>query len=346
MLDERKRRVLHAIVHDYIHTAEPVGSRAIVRRHGLQVSSATVRNEMADLEELGYLEQPHTSAGRIPSYKGYRYYVDELMEQPAPTQEQIASVRRLYENHLREIDAILMQAVRVLSETTDYLAVAEGPQIGGGMLHLLQLVRLRPGRALMMIVTDDGLVDHRLIDIQDDLNSETLERIARVLTAHLAGFQVGELRRHVLKALSTELHEYRAVVEQALSALEAKQADDDEPRFLFGGAGNIFKQPEFRDVERAHALLSLLGEQKIVRELLGHHEPAQDSGVQVMIGPENPVPALQDCSVVTATYVLDGRQIGRIAVIGPTRMNYPAVVPFVELVTESLSEVLARRLGF
>ncbi|HEY8449349.1 MAG TPA: heat-inducible transcriptional repressor HrcA [Bacillota bacterium] len=341
MLDQRKREVLRAIVQDYVLTAEPVGSRTIARRYALGVSPATIRNEMADLEEMGYLEQPHTSAGRIPSSKGYRFYVDELMDTTPPSHQYVELVRRIYTEHAREIETLLRHTVRVLAEATDCLAVAEGPDLAAGVLNSVQFLLIRPGRAVMVLVTDEGLVDHHILDIPPDIGQRQLAQIAAALTHRLAGIPIGQLSRSTLQLIQQELSEYRAVVDLALELLSTTQ--DDEQRFVVGGTSNIFKQPEFRDVERAHALLTVLNEHQLISDLMG--SSPQGSRPAVIIGEENPVAAMQSCSCVIATYMLDDREVGKIAVIGPTRMDYGRVIGLVDLVTQSLSDVLSRRLG-
>lgn len=342
MIDERKRLVLRAIVQDYVSTAEPVGSRSVARRYDFGVSPATIRNEMADLEEMGYLAQPHTSAGRIPSNKGYRFYVDELMDVRPPSPRDLQSIRQLYAQQIHEVQQMLRHAARVLSEVTGCLVLIEGPSMANATFCSLQLVPMRAGRALMVLVTDDGLVDHRILEVPPHLQREDLERIASILSERMSGLRIGQVREHVLEQLQSELIGYRTLLSTALDPLLV--ADDDDYRYVMGGANNILKQPEFRDVERAAAILQLLGEQHLVRDLLAGLQPRSDD-VTVYIGDENPVDIMHECSVVTAVYRVDGREMGRVAVVGPTRMNYPRVVSVVGLVAQGLSAALTRMLG-
>ncbi|REJ38305.1 MAG: heat-inducible transcription repressor HrcA [Bacillota bacterium] len=341
-MDARKRQVLRAIVQDYVITAEPVGSRTVARRYGLGVSPATIRNEMADLEELGYLEQPHTSAGRIPSTKGYRFYVDELMDLEPPTAAEMERIRRLFAQQIREVDAVLRQAARILSEATDCLAVIQGPMFSQSIFRALQMILLRPGRALMVLVTDEGLVSHRLVEVPPETRAEDLERIAAVLTDRLAGMPIERVSRRAIGDLQVELAGYRALLDATLERLLTPDVDDE--RVLVDGTTNLFRQPEFREIERAHAVIRLLGEQQLVRDLLNGLDTGSGR-VRVVIGEENPLAQMQEFSVVSATYTLDGREIGRLAVVGPTRMNYPRVVSMVDLVTQMVSDVLTRMLG-
>lgn len=342
MLDQRKRQILRAIVQDYVMTAEPVGSRTVARRYVLGVSPATIRNEMADLEDMGYLEQPHTSAGRIPSSKGYRFYVDELMDTQPPSRQYVEMVRQLYAEQIREIDTLIYKTARILSEATDCMAIVESPDLADGLLHSIYFLLPKPGRAVMVMMTYDGLVDHRLMTIPPDIDQADLERIAAVLTRTLRGTSVKQIGGSALRALEHELFQYRKVLEDMLEIL-TEPVENTTTRVVVGGTNNILKQPEFRNIERAHALLTALNEREVIRDLLGRTDTTH--GSRVIIGEENPVEAMQECSCVIATYSLDGRQVGRMAVIGPTRMDYAHVITLVDLVTNTLSEALTRRLG-
>ncbi|HEX6989767.1 MAG TPA: heat-inducible transcriptional repressor HrcA, partial [Bacillota bacterium] len=260
-------------------TAEPVGSRTVARRYGLGVSPATIRNEMADLEEMGYLEQPHTSAGRIPSTKGYRFYVDELMDLEPPSLPDIDRIRRLFADRIREVDAVLRQAARILSEVTDGLALIQGPTLSRAVFRALRMILLRPERALLVLVTDEGLVDHRLVEVPPGTTSGDLERIAAVLTDRLAGIPLERVSRRAIGHLQRELAGYRALLDATLEGLHSPEPDGDQ-RVMLGGTANLFRQPEFREIERAHAVIRLLGERQLVRDLLNGLEP-RSGDVQV-----------------------------------------------------------------
>lgn len=342
MLDARKREVLKAIVQDYVMTAEPVGSRTIARRYPLGVSPATIRNEMADLEEMGYLAQPHTSAGRIPSSKGYRFYVDELMSTVPPSGRHLQMVRQLYAAQIREIDTLIYNTARILSQATDCLAVVESPALADSTLHSIHFLLPRPGRAVMVIMTDEGLVENRTIAIPEGIEQDDLERIGAALTHYLRGTSLRQINESALRALESELFQYRRVINLMLEMLLSAD-EDDELRLVVGGMDNIFKQPEFRNIERAHGLLTVLNERQTIRELLG--QSIKSNRLQVVIGEENPVEAMHECSCVIASYNIDGREVGRLAVIGPTRMDYAQVIALVDLVTGSLSEAMTRLLG-
>lgn len=340
-LDTRKMDILRYVVVDYVATAEPVGSRTLARKYGLGVSPATIRNEMADLEAMGLLEQPHTSAGRVPTDQGYRIFVDQLMTSIRPPQEELERVKSLYRAAAREIEGRIRLTAHILSEVTEYFSVVQVPSRHQTTLNSLHLVPMRERQAVLVLVTDEGLVESRIIGLPQDMDEDELAHISQVLSSHLKGATLGTLNRGALRELALELAGYRAVVDQVLELLRAGETDDAYTRLYASGAANLLRQPEFRDVERAHRLLHLLvGRQGLLRSLLG--EPASKSSVQVVIGSENPLEGIQDCSVLTTTYALGDGTLGQLAVIGPRRMDYGLMVAWVETVSRLLSESLSR----
>ena len=343
MLDDRKKRVLRAIVDDYIATAEPVGSRTIARKYRLGVSPATIRNEMADLEELGYLEQPHTSAGRIPSDKGYRFYVDRLMLPARLTEEDVSRIRRIYEEKAREIQTLIHQTARVLAETTNYLALVLGPQLEKATFQRLTLVPLRPGLALLVLVTDAGFVQTASVEVPQGVRDEELHHIAQVLTVRLAGVPIDVLAEAALKELQDELSAYRGILRKMVEVLVEVVQDSVDDRVYMGGASRIFEQPEFRDVNRARAVLGVLEHEQTIRELLNANAP--DQGVMVAIGGETGMDATRECSLVCTTYEIAGVATGRIGLLGPKRMDYARAVAILRYVEDCLSMALSRSAG-
>jgi heat-inducible transcriptional repressor len=336
-MDERKRRVLQAIIDDYVRTAEPVGSRAIARRHGLGVSSATIRNEMADLEEMGYLEQPHTSAGRVPSDKGYRYYVDCLLSSEPVDRTDVEVMRRVLELKARRIYELVRQSAHLLSEATQCLALATAHVAGPARLCALQVVRLGAGRLLLLMVGDDGSVHSRFVDAGEDPSAQDMERISRVLSQRLAGAQLGHAGLGQMKELENELGRFRGIVDEVFQLLSG--SDDAGERVLVDGATKLLRQPEFQDVAKAQSVLDVLEGESFVEELLGM--PALgDGGVGVVIGREIQVQEMADCSLVTALYAAPGRVAGRIGVLGPRRMDYNRVISLVEGVVRGVNELL------
>ena len=340
-MDERKRRILQAIVEDYVATAEPVGSRTIARKYGLGVSAATIRNEMADLEELGYVEQPHASAGRIPSDRGYRYYVDELMEvKPLPASV-VQRVRELCEGRTRAMEAVLHQVARLLSEATSSLAILMGPHAGHMVFRSLDLVPVGPGRALLIAVADLGLLESGMVEVPVDLTRAELAYISQVLTRTLRGLAVQALSQGVLRELEAELGRYRQVLEQVLEILVASASDYPGERMYLVGLGALLSQPEFHDRERLRAVISVLEQGVLVKHLLMAGGERTDWGVTVSIGEENPLGGVRDLSLVFAPYRAGSSQ-GRLAVIGPKRMDYGRVVGAVAEFEELLSDLLGR----
>ena len=340
MIDDRKNKVLQAIIEDYVATAEPVGSRTIARKYNLGVRAATIRNEMSDLEEMGYLEQPHTSAGRIPSDRGYRYYVDCLMpERPIhPTEREL--IRRTFQRKIREFDTLVRETARLLSETTQLTAVISGPQFEKAVFKEIRLVPLAHDRALLIYITDSGLVENQVVEVPLEVTMVEFQQVAELLSEHLRGQRVETLSRTALKSLQRELARYGTLLEQALYFLEQKLEPGERHRLYFGGTSHMLDQPEFRDVEKLRGVLSFLEHEDAVAAVLGLDRPTE--GVEIQIGEEIRIRELADCSVVTATYRLGDKIIGKMGVIGPRRMEYPKVVSILNAIASYVSEMNRR----
>jgi len=338
-IDERKQKVLLAIIQDYIATAEPVGSRTISRKYDLGVSPATIRNEMSDLEEMGYIEQPHTSAGRVPSDLGYRYYVDCLMEKHSLTNREEGIIRKGYETKRKEVTAVIQQTSQILSQLTSYTSIILGPQGGRTAFKHLQLVPLEPGKALVVVITESGFVHNRVIDIPEDLSQEELMKISQVVNAKLQGLTLEDIKRTLISEIYFELNKHREVFNIAMELLQNDSPGlAPEDKVYLAGTLNILNQPEFRNIEKVKTLLSLLDQDELLRNLLTS-TPAEE-GVTISIGEENKEEGLKDCSMITATYHVDGRLVGSIGVLGPTRMEYAKVVSIVDYMTKNLSAIL------
>lgn len=339
-VDARKQKVLQAIIDDYIRTAEPVGSRALARAHGLGVSPATIRNEMSDLAEMGYLEQPHTSAGRVPSDKGYRYYVDWLLSAGDDPRDNAANVRRLLALKARLIEDVIRHAARMLAEMTDCLALASGPEAQPVRLRALRAVPLEPQRVLLIVVGEDGSLRSKTIQFAGHLDAADLERITLTLSDRLEGTTFGHVGLGALRGLQGELGQFRDLLDQVLQWLVDTEIPDAE-RVWVDGAGNLLKQPEFRDVAKAQSVLAALERVELVDRLMGVAATGDAGGVGVAIGHELHVQEMEDCSLVTALYLTPGGVLGRIGVLGPKRMNYRNVMRLVEQVATGVTEVLA-----
>lgn len=338
VLTERKLQVLEAIIEDYIETAAPVGSRTLARKHGLGFSPATIRNEMSDLEELGFLEQPHASAGRVPSDKGYRLYVDNLMKVRQLAFSEIASINELYRERTGELEYMIHLTTRVLSEMTSCLGLVEGPRVDAMACKAIQLLPLTDGQALLVIVTDGGLVQHKLLDLPEGATGEELAYVSSILNRHLTGESLTTLRRHIVDSLRSELNRYHRLVEMVMNLLTDTLASPSEERVSYSGTSLIINQPEFRDVERVRDLLRSVECVQVIRELLSQ---ATTSGpAVVMIGGEIWQKEMRDCSIVVAPYYIGGRLVGRLGVLGPRRMEYGRMVALVTRISEVLSEAL------
>ena len=335
MLDERKRSILRAIIENYVQTAEPVGSRTIARKHNLGVSSATIRNEMADLEETGYLQQPHVSAGRIPSDKGYRFYVDMLMEpHPFSRGEYIQIQKDIYSAYNGLVKAIY-EAARLVSLLTQSIAVVVAPSTDDLVFKHLHLVTLDKNSVLATLVLQAGIVKNKLIRTEEELVSEEVQNISTALSRRLKGTTYRDLGPTIFAEVTRDFGEIgRILVELVLQGL----MEEKEEQVYSSGTVNIFNQPEFRDPERAKSLLETLEEKDHLLRLL--NAASKTSGVQVVIGHENEHNAMQECSLVTCTYYVGGDVVGILGAIGPTRMQYSRVVSAVGLVAASLSTLL------
>ncbi len=338
MLGERKRMVLRAIIDNYIETAEPVGSRTIARKHGLGVSSATIRNEMADLEETGYLHQPHVSAGRIPSDKGYRFYVDALVQPHSFSLTEHLKIQEEFTKTRAGLERAIHEAGRLLALLTDSIALVVAPGTDQLVLKHLQLAAIEDSGILLTAVLHPGIVKNRLIRTKQRYTPEEINELSAVLNQKLKGVTYRELGSTIFNEIARDYGEIgRVLVELLLQGLVEEKGE----QVYASGTVNILNQPEFRDVERAVALLEILEEKERVLSLLSG--ATSSSGVQVVIGHENVFTSLQDCSLVTCTYYVGSDVVGTLGVIGPTRMDYARIMAAVGLVSSSLSAFLTEQ---
>ena len=337
-MEERKQRILQAVVQDYIASAEPVGSRTIARRHDLGVSPATIRNEMADLEMLGYLEHIHTSSGRIPSSKGYRFYVDGLMPTPTLTDEEKAEIDRWYKARVRRIDEVFQETARFISRVTKNVAIVLAPQMTQAAFRCLQFLPLDERRSIAVLMTDAGFVENKIVSMPSGAAFEDFQRMARVINKCLAGHTLDAIPKAALRKIRSEISD-EALYEAALEVIRRALDTEEHERLYLGGTREILSQPEFHDVERVKEILLMLEEQKLLKDILRAH---LGEGLRVTIGMENEYSGIQDCSIVTATYHLDGELLGTIAVLGPTRMEYGKAMRLLGYMNGHLSEVIKK----
>ena len=337
-MDERKVLILQAIIDDYIMTAMPVGSRTISRKSGVGFSPATIRNEMSDLEELGYLDQPHTSAGRVPSNKAYRLYVDHLMK----TVKLSSNEREQMHEHLvsksKQVEGVIRSAASVLSDATKYTSVIVAPKLGTLRIRHVQLVPVADRTALMVIVTNAGIVKDAVITVPDGLDADDLYSISRLLTQRLAD-QPLEAVRQIFSELLRGAEHSRKLLGETLSVIERKlEAGGDASDVIVGGSSRFLEYPEYSDVNKARNFLSVLESRDRLRKLVSGNGGME---VTIRIGPENQAPELSDCSIVTASYRVGDHNTGALGIIGPTRMNYNRVISVLDFMGRALSDVLS-----
>lgn len=339
-LDARKLGILKAIIDEYIMSASPVGSRAISKHEEFKLSSATIRNEMADLEELGYLEQPHTSAGRVPSDKAYRLYVDQMMQKAALTDDEIKIIRAHMSARLDEVEAVMKQTAQALSAVTNYTAMVLPPAMAGNRLRHIQLVPLREGRALVVIVTTAGFARDAIIRVPDDMRNDDLERISHILTERYYDCRMDQIGDRIVHEISGELYERRAFLCSVVEAIERKM-ETGLPNVQLSGTTNLLRYPEYSDLNKAKTFLAAVEGRSMLYEML---KRASKLEFNITIGNENEDEMFKDCSIVTATYQIGEEPLGSFGIIGPTRMNYGKVVSVLEYMRRSLSEMLNNEL--
>lgn len=334
-LDERKKRILQAIILDYIATADPVGSRTIAKKYDLGVSPATVRNEMADLEEMGFIEQPHTSAGRIPSQSGYRYYVDCLM-QKTPLKKEIREIVQVaLVDRMRETEAVIQMVSKLLSQLTNYTALVLAPFYAETVLKHVQFVPVDSYRAVMVIVFEDGHVEHKTVDIPERLDEEEYYLINNLLNHHLKGISLSEFKSKTVKNIYRDLFRQKRILKNIFNKIEETLISEHEQKVYLGGTLNILNQPEFNQIDKVKDLLQMLEKEELVKEVMT--SSFQDPGISVKIGTENILESMKDCSLITATYRVDGKLIGTLGVLGPTRMEYSRAISIIEYLTKALT---------
>lgn len=337
MLNERKKKILQIIIEDYISSAEPVGSRTIARKYDLGLSPATIRNEMSDLELLGYLEQPHTSAGRIPSAQAYRFYVDALIEPGTLTDNDMALIDGWYNERRRNIDDIFQSTAKILSRMTQNVSMVLTNQQTIANFCYLKFLPLDSQHAILCIVADDGSIDTNVVDIPLGMSSEEMDYLAGKMSKLLEDRNLSDISVEILQNVHTDVVEDKLIFSSLLQAVRKMTGRRQEQKVFLGGTKQLLNQPEFRDVERVRNLLGILEEEKVLKDLL---QGGEDSGLKVTIGSENKFTGIQDCSMVQATYRLNGQIVGTMAVLGPTRMKYDKVISVMDYLHKYLKTIL------
>lgn len=340
-LDERKKKILQAIIRNYLETGEPVGSRTISKYTDLNLSSATIRNEMADLEELGYIIQPHTSAGRIPSDKGYRLYVDVMM---AERDKEVEEMKEMLLEKEDKMEALLKQVARVLAQNTNYATMISAPQIHRNKIKFIQLSRVDRDQILAVIVVEGNMIKNHMLEVPEGLDDETLLKLNMLLNTHLNGQPIEEINLGLITALKQQAGIHSAIVGEVLDAVAEVIKEDEDLEIYTSGTNNIFKYPELADNAKASELISAFEEKQalstLVQETLSDEN---NNGIQVYIGDESPMQNMKDCSVVTATYELDEGMKGTIGIIGPKRMDYDKVVGTLKTLMHQLDDLYKKK---
>lgn len=333
-LSERKLKILQAIINDYIQNAEPVGSRSLAKKHGLGVSPATIRNEMADLEEMGYLTHPHTSAGRVPSDKAYRLYVNDLMQKRNLSAQEKRLINERLKIDLNEFDATIQHAASLLSEITKLASFAMTPIINRDTLKFVKLLPVDEDTILMMIAADSGNIHNTNLRLRSPYTEEALEILSKSMTYNYKGRTIDDvLKNSIIKDIGNDMEALSVLANSVMPGFMRTLENMLNVNLYLEGLTNIFNIPEYSSIDRAKAFLELVGrKEEFARDMM-----EREDGVIVTIGDENTDDLMKDCSLITATYHVDGRLVGKIGVIGPTRMKYNEVTSIMEYLTNNLS---------
>lgn len=338
-LDERKQKILHAIIQTYLETGEPVGSRTISKYTDLKLSSATIRNEMSDLEDLGYIIQPHTSAGRIPSDLGYRLYVDQLMRQK---EEEVAEIKELMIEKTDRMEKVLKQVVKVLASNTNYATMITGPTYRQNKVKFIQLSKVSELQLLAIIVAEGNVVKNQIISVNEPISDDDMLKLNLLLNTQLNGLTLEEINLGIISQLKEQAGAYSEVVSIVLDAVAEAISSEEVPVYT-SGAKNIFRYPELADTSRASELISAFEEKRLLADMMKEVEEEDSTGIQVYIGNESPISSMRDCSMVTASYDLGGGMKGTIGIIGPKRMDYENVVDNLKTLKNQLDHIFKNR---
>ncbi|MBD0379073.1 heat-inducible transcriptional repressor HrcA [Paenibacillus sedimenti] len=341
MLSERQRMILSAIIDDYVRSAEPIGSRSISKRGNVGFSPATIRNEMSDLEEMGFLEQPHTSAGRIPSHKGYRYYVDHLLQHGSLQTHELDAMKMVFAQRIQEMEDVIQHVAGMLSSLTNYTSIVLGPEVFSTTLKHLQIVPLSDTTAVTIIVTNTGHVENKTITIPEGVPMSEIEKVVNLLNARLKNVPLLQFKSKLYNEISSELSKYVNGYQELVSVVESVLQNDEKDRVFLSGMTNMLIQPEFKDVDKVKSILDLLEEAPTLIKLF----TSSNEGIDVKIGNENSIEAINNCSLITASYSIGDKPLGTIGILGPTRMEYGRVINLLNHLSKHLEVVLGRWYG-
>ena len=339
-LNERKLKILKAVIQNYLETGEPVGSRTISKYTDLNLSSATIRNEMADLEELGYIVQPHTSAGRIPSDKGYRLYVDMLMQDK---EQEVTEFKEQMLEKADKMDQLLKQAARVLANSTNYATMVSAPVSAKNRLKFIQLSQVDEEQLIAVIVLEGNIVKNQILKVDEELDSETLLKLNMLLNTTLNGMAIDQITLGLIAKLKEQAGIHSGVISDVLDAVANVIQLEQDMEIYTSGATNIFRYPELSDKQSAQEIISAFEEKQQLSELVTQTLSSDSKGIQVYIGNETPVQNMKDCSVVTATYELGEGMQGTIGIIGPKRMDYERVMDTLKTLQTELDTIFHKK---
>ena len=338
MMDDRKIKVLHAIINSYLLNAEPIGSRTISKQYNLGVSSATIRNEMSDLEDLGYLNKPHTSAGRVPSDKAYRLYVNQILrtEKTKMDMEKKNDIKRILVKESKEIDRLIQNSAKILSAITSYTALAISPQLKKIRLKHIQLISIDETEILVVLVSDSGIVKNTIFQMEQKIPEEQLIIISNFLNNKLKGLTIREIGKTMDKGIFKEMYDFKEIIDNIIPIINKSLDEADNVEVYADGVTKIFNFPEYKDLDRAKSFISFIEDKELLIELLGDN---LSNGIDITIGSENIYEPIKNCSLITTTYKLADMTIGKIGVIGPTRMDYSNVINALKLFSVNLTEI-------
>ena len=336
-LSDRKKAILKAIIQTYLETGEPVGSRTISKCSDMNLSSATIRNEMADLEEMGLIVQPHTSAGRIPSDRGYRLYVDDMM---AAKEKEVSDMKEMLIQRVDRVELLLKQLAQLLAANTNYTAMIAGPRSSHNKVKYLQLSRVEADKLLAVVVVEGNIVKNTILDIAESLSDDTLLQLNVLLNTNLAGKSLDDINLNLISEMKAQAGEHSEIVAVTLEAVADAIRSEEDSMIYTSGVTNMFRYPELADGENASGLVRAFEEKKELAELMTEtREENNNTGIQVYIGSETGVSDMKDCSMVTASYELGDGLSSTIGIIGPKRMDYEKVVGTLKTMMEQLDQI-------
>lgn len=339
-LNDRKRTILKSIIDDYIQSAQPVGSRAIARKHELGLGSATIRNEMADLEELGYITQPHTSAGRVPSDKGYRFYVENLMQLQNLAQAEMALIKDAMESKIEELGQLIKRASIIISEITGYTSVIMAPQLSGSIIKSVQLIYVDDRKSLVVVIVNEGIVHNRIIRHDCAIDKYKLADLSNVLNKILPGKSLNNIDKSIINEIKKATNVAESAILDVLTSINECVRRIETADIYIEGLTNLLNHPEFGDLIKAREVLELLKEEEVIAGMV--KKAAEKQRIDFKIGSENEIDEMRDLSIITAVYGREGKDIGTIGVIGPTRMTYGKVVSSIKYIQQLLNKEIIR----